>query len=299
LVATFAVALVLVACFAAPGGSAAAQSSHRAGVRAVYAAESISRDGAISLDGAQGPEATSTEPVYFNETGLPGGAAWLVVCGGNPHISTGPIITFSEASGQYQFYVGPVVTVKGTYAPTPSGGTLTVASIAANKTITFSPLGPPFEWSATFTETGLPSGTAWSVTVAGSTWFSLTNSIVVPLNNGSFPFGIGTVATWTPSPSTGTIDMDGRNVAEAVKFTTPTVLGLPPAEGYAAISVGLTLLLAAFAVLVLMFRQRRIRKERREAAATAAPAVPGPPTATEAAPPTQPPPPPPPTSPQT
>ncbi len=77
----------------------------------------------------------------------------------------------------------------------------------------------PTTYTVTFTESGLPSGTTWSVTLAGTTKSSSTNTITFSEPNGSYSFSVGSVSGYTASPSSGTINVNGANVNQAITFT--------------------------------------------------------------------------------
>jgi len=81
-------------------------------------------------------------------------------------------------------------------------------------------------FTATFTETGLPSGTSWSVTLHGVTKSSTTGSIAFTgQTNGSYPYTVTFVPGYAASPSNGTLVINGVSPSVAVTFTaigTPT-----------------------------------------------------------------------------
>ncbi len=115
-------------------------------------------------------EVASFEELYqvaFTESGLPIGAQWSAPLNGTTKSSNASTITFEVPAGTYAFSVGPV----SGYSVLPSSGTLTVSSNISQE-ITFSQLK-----AVTFTETGLPAGASWSVTLNRVTKTS-TNSTI-------------------------------------------------------------------------------------------------------------------------
>jgi hypothetical protein len=84
-------------------------------------------------------------------------------------------------------------------------------------------------YSVTFTETGLPSGASWSVSITGvSTQFSNTNTITYPsVTTGSYTYSIANITTgscvtlcmYHPVPSGGSITVSTTNVNVATTFT--------------------------------------------------------------------------------
>jgi len=56
-------------------------------------------------------------------------------------------------------------------------------------------------YTVTFTETGLPYGTSWSVTFNGTTESSSTNTITFNEPNGIYSFSIASISGYSASPS--------------------------------------------------------------------------------------------------
>ncbi len=82
-------------------------------------------------------------------------------------------------------------------------------------------------YTVTFTENGLPSGTTWSVTLAGTTKSSSTNTITFSEPNDSYSFSVGNMNGYTANPSSGTINVNGMNVNQAITFTALTNQFIP------------------------------------------------------------------------
>lgn len=77
----------------------------------------------------------------------------------------------------------------------------------------------PAAYSVTFTESGLPAGTAWKLTFDGSSYTGSGNLTIGNIANGQYPFVVGSVANYTASPSSGTITVNGANVTQGITFT--------------------------------------------------------------------------------
>jgi hypothetical protein len=89
-----------------------------------------------------------------------------------------------------------------------SGGTL-------SPTVTFVP-----EYSVSFTESGLSSGTTWSVTLNFIQEFSDTTSISFNEDNGTYPYSVGTVTGYTASaPGAFTAYITVTNDSTNTNFT--------------------------------------------------------------------------------
>ena len=84
-------------------------------------------------------------------------------------------------------------------------------------------LGEPPFYPVWFNETGLPAGTNWSVTFYGLTAQTLTSgssSITFMEPNGTeYAFVVGSVAGYVALPTSGSVNVTGAGVANAVAFT--------------------------------------------------------------------------------
>ena len=80
---------------------------------------------------------------------------------------------------------------------------------------------PAAGYSITFSESGLPSGTHWSVNVNGTSDSTTSSTIVfnVP-TNGTYAYSIGVVSGYIASAESGTINVNSGNVLQSVTFTT-------------------------------------------------------------------------------
>jgi hypothetical protein len=97
-----------------------------------------------------------------------------------------------------------------------------MATISGSGTITanFAPV-----YSVTFTESGLPSGTSWTVTFNGVTESSTSKSITFTVQAGSYSWNVstpisGAAGTWyVASPSSGTINVPS-STSQRIKYKT-------------------------------------------------------------------------------
>ena len=126
----------------------------------------------------------------------------------------------------------------------------------------------PGTYDVTFTEAGLPVGTSWSVTLNGTNQPSVGSTLTFAEPNGTYPFSVGTVAGYTASPSSGSVNVNGSSAVKTITFTsstTPgnrssppsTLLGLPRVEGYALLGGIVALAIAGLAAGVLRGRRGR------------------------------------------
>ncbi len=75
--------------------------------------------------------------------------------------------------------------------------------------------------TATFTETGLSSGTSWSVNIGGGTYSSTTSSVSVQLSiltTTSYPYTLNFESGYTISPAAGTVDLSSGDVSVPIVF---------------------------------------------------------------------------------
>ncbi|MCL4314138.1 MAG: protease pro-enzyme activation domain-containing protein [Candidatus Thermoplasmatota archaeon] len=100
-------------------------------------------------------------------------------------------------------------------------GSINAYNFVLAQTSSTSPPPTTATYSVTFTESGLPSGTTWSVTLGGSTQ-SGTGSISFSEPNGSYSYTVGSVSGYTSSPSSGTVTVSGASITKAISFTATT-----------------------------------------------------------------------------
>ncbi|MGC8645598.1 MAG: hypothetical protein ACP5UO_04960 [Thermoplasmata archaeon] len=188
--------------------------------------------GAFTVNGSNVEESVIFKLVYYNvtfiESGLPVGTAWSVTLSATTESSSTPILTFNEPNGKYSFEIGKVTG----YMSSPSSGTVTVNGGNVTQSISFT----PEKYSATFMETGLPSGTAWSVILNGNSLSSNSNSITFSVKDGVYPYSVPSVNGFTPSPSNGTVNVNGNNVTVSIAFRSYEItfreIGLPSGSSW-------------------------------------------------------------------
>ncbi|MCI4348739.1 MAG: YncE family protein [Thermoplasmata archaeon] len=152
-------------------------------------------------------------PVTFREMGLAAGTDWSVRFNGTSNHSTTNSIGFTATNGSYPYVLG---TLSG-YRGAPSAGTVVVIGAPRTVSITFNAT-----YAITFTETGLASGTNWSVTVGGSTSFSLTTSIALVEVNGTYPYTLGAVPGWTTASYAGAVTVSGAAASKVIAWAQST-----------------------------------------------------------------------------
>jgi hypothetical protein len=178
----------------------------------------IPPSGELTVNGSGAAEAIAFSSfdfvATFTESGLPPDTNWSVTLSGDTKVSTDPSIGFVDPNGTYAYSV-PLVPG---YTVLPRSGNVTIAGADAHVALVYSPL-PPGSYAVTFTETGLESGTEWSVNLSGSVVSSSTNRVVYAEENGSYNFTLGSVTGYGVSPSTGSVSVVGAPRGVSVTYS--------------------------------------------------------------------------------
>jgi subtilase family serine protease len=159
--------------------------------------------------------------VTFTEHGLPSPIHWNVTLGSTSQESTTTTDVFSLPDGPYSFVVPNAIAGHAVWKPAPGNVSVTVAGTAVAVNVTFTSAKPMY--AVTFTETGLPSGSDWNVTLASTTKESKTTTDVFWVVDGKYSFEVQyTVserAVWKPAPLNGTVQVNGTGVGVSVTYT--------------------------------------------------------------------------------
>ncbi|MFZ0892067.1 MAG: protease pro-enzyme activation domain-containing protein, partial [Thermoplasmata archaeon] len=164
----------------------------------------------------------------FSERGLPTATGWTVVVtpGGALTGSTNTLSITNLTDGSYGY---AITTALAGWDATPPSGTTAVDNANQTVDVTFAQV----EWTVTFTASGLPSGSLWSVTI-GTQKITNTSETTASflLANASYTFTITAPSGYSASPSGGTITVDGQNVQKSISIsksssTSGTLLGIP------------------------------------------------------------------------
>ena len=104
------------------------------------------------------------------------------------------------------------------YFAAPSSGSVTVDGADVSAAIVFTPV----TYSVTFSESGLPSGTLWSVTLNGRAQSSTGTAITFTEPNGTYRFSIGGITGYRATPNSGSVSVDGADTSVAIGWTQVT-----------------------------------------------------------------------------
>ena len=154
-----------------------------------------------------------TYPVTFSESGLPSGVIWSVEISGLSQQTNSTSMTFNVSNGTHPF----TASAPG-WRPSPSSAMITVNGTPVKEAIAFALA----TYSINFTETGLPSGTAWSVTFNGTASSSSASNISFTAPNGTYSYEVANVAGYSSSLSSGNITVNGSSVRAEILFSPVT-----------------------------------------------------------------------------
>lgn len=175
--------------------------------------------GSVHLQGHDEVQRITFSPILyaltFEEAGLPTGETWAVEAHGLNQTSNTTIISFQVPDGNLSYQVLPI---PGFHASIYSGN-VSVVGITIQLFVNWTQVTYPFE----FSETGLPSGSVWSVSVIGGPTLSTTHPYVTAyLPNGTYSFALGALAGFHGTPASGTMDIRGLPGQLSVQFTPQT-----------------------------------------------------------------------------
>ena len=99
-----------------------------------------------------------------------------------------------------------------------SNGYIYITNLKSGSVSIISTSSPVTLYSITFTESGLLSGTSWSVTMNSVTESSKTSTITFKDPDGTYLYSIGNVSGNRSSPSNGKMVVNGFNIEKTIKF---------------------------------------------------------------------------------
>lgn len=150
----------------------------------------------------------------FNETGLLPGSTWSVTFNGQTKTSSSNNIVFDIVNGTYQNYAYTVHTTNGYNG----GGQSGTFQYTGNNSFTTSTTYIP-KYVFNISETGLPTGTAWGVSINGTQHTITSSSYAVVANNGtSFTYRAYNTTLYYATPSSGSTTLAGSNVTVNVVY---------------------------------------------------------------------------------
>jgi hypothetical protein len=182
--------------------------------------------------------------VTFTSSGLAAGASWSVIVDGLTHTTTASTLTLALANGTYNY---SVLAVPG-YGNSPSSGTVKVNGTSANVNVAYTSV----KYTTTVSESGLPTGTAWSVTVGGTTESPTSSSQTFSLANGTYAYSVANVSGYTVTPASGSIVLSGGSVSVTVVFTKNGSTTSTSSSGFTSAPLFWALLAAVIVLAILV-----------------------------------------------
>ncbi|MCW4028890.1 MAG: PQQ-binding-like beta-propeller repeat protein [Candidatus Bathyarchaeota archaeon] len=160
---------------------------------------------------------TMNGTIVFHETGLASGTSWTVNIQGTNHTVTS---TYYSTSWLRDLPCPWTVYVPAGYTTTSTlSGTAYVSAMQTRDIyVDFTASAPP-AYDVVFTESGLPEGTFWTVTLNGTTTGSITpTNVFEDIPNGVYDYVIDVPTGYDASVTSGTITVDGANAYQSVAF---------------------------------------------------------------------------------
>jgi len=186
--------------------------------------------------------------ITFVESGLASGTTWSVTINGNTLSSTTNTITFSEPNGTYQFIVGNVAG----YSLTPSSGVVTVNGASQTVNVIYKAL----LYTVTFQEYGLPTGSNWSVTINGKTYYSTGDIITVTLPYGNYSYSISLPSGYRAPIQNGTIS-SSELTFNPVLAVSSTYTGISTLD---IVLIVIIIILVVIAIVEVFYYRKKIPK---------------------------------------
>ncbi len=187
--------------------------------------------------------------VSFTETGLRPGTSWSITLNQTTISSTSDTILFSEPNGTYTFTVAPI----SGYTSVPASGILQVSGNLVSQPVEFTPL----EYYVSFSESGLASGTAWSVTLDGTAQRSTEKTIMFQVSKGTHSFSIQYLAGYKANPSGGSLVVGSdTTVRVSYDLTVQSALSQPSVALLIYTTVSAWAIVALAAVITVAWRRK-------------------------------------------
>ena len=156
--------------------------------------------------------AVSSYKVTFLSSGLPTGATWYLNLSNGKSLRTDNSSIFTSlANGSYSYNATAGVIYHANGIFNVSGANVTVDVVFKTSI--------PKTYQIAFRETGLISGTKWNITLNGSLKSSTSSTLIFNESNGTYYYVVGTVDGFKATPSSGEVNVTGRNVSVSIVFS--------------------------------------------------------------------------------
>lgn len=153
--------------------------------------------------------------VTFEETGLPPGIVWYLKVSHSSEVYGGTnSITIGLQNGSYGYI--PSSSMNSTYSS--PDGKFTVSGSQLTINVVFQKL-----YSVTFSETGLPTGTAWTVKFDNAQYGGTSpDNIYAAAINGTYNYVVGSVTGYHATAVSGSVTVEGSGVSIQITFVITT-----------------------------------------------------------------------------
>ena len=171
--------------------------------------------------------------VTFVESGLPSGTSWSVLLGNTSLSSDTQTLTFLPDAAQHISVDFSVQNVPG-YQSKANTNSLVLDGTNLTVSVTFTAI----TYKATFTESGLSSGSAWTVKIGSQTVSSTTTSLGFSLANGTYNYTVGLVTGYHVASTSGSFQVVGSAESISLQYIqntyvlTVTETGLPSGNSW-------------------------------------------------------------------
>ena len=159
--------------------------------------------------GISAPFHKVTFTVKFSESGLTAGTKWYISIDGGTYSSANSTILVALQNGTYNY---TLESISG-FTTSEYTGSFTISGNGIEETVIWSQV----LYKVTFTETGLPQGTTWSIEFDNTTKSSISNTIVFDVPNGTFSYIVGTENGFK-LVNGNNITIDGSSLSQNINF---------------------------------------------------------------------------------
>ena len=178
----------------------------------------VAKESSLTVSGSPVQEVINftlgTFSIKFVETGLPQGQEWSVSNQTTTLYSNNTTIDFISLGGEYHFQLN----YSKNYVPSFLLLSMNTAGVNRTYYVKFT-----YGYSVNITESGLPSGTNWSIAQGEYLYSTNQSSMLLEFPNGTYNFTVYKVLGYTPT-YTGTFVVNGSNISIHVYFTREQVL---------------------------------------------------------------------------
>jgi hypothetical protein len=162
-----------------------------------------------------------TYSLQLQETGLPPGTTWSVSVQSFDLSAVGQSSTISRNSSTGTLSISltngtwtVLLNGAGGYQPSATEVSVAIHGLRVSLAVTFSKL-----FQVTFTESGLPRGTSWSVDFDGTIRVTTVSSLAWNETNGTFYYQVGKISGYVAKHTSGSVKIVGKPVSVTVIYT--------------------------------------------------------------------------------